>query len=450
VSPLPKKAALPQEDFIPFHPLADIFPLMEGTEFDELVADIKANGLREWSITLFEGMILDGRNRYRALLKISPADGNLPQGAGPEFDVFDGDEAAARAFVISKNIHRRHLKPEDKIRFLAQLVAAQPEKSDRTLAKEAGVSHPTIAKARKKAEATGKALPVGKRTGADGKRRRQPTKRKPATKPDANALVWKREGRDTGAKTSGGFYETSKLDADLYATHFWPSEGSAVSLGTTTSLKLAKGLAQAHYATKQKTGGTEPSGSFERWQAEALAAAARATESVTTGATAATAAKPERSEILAADARYAGELVEHSRGTADWLFVLLRDDERRAAFVDALASALIPADGNDSDPAESAETRKAHFKAEEGDEDEGEDEKPRRRGKVKEVEVTLEHAVADAFADLMGLGEECREVVDNAPEGLNQRSAFRPWMRRLASWRTCKSPRYRPSLLSFL
>jgi hypothetical protein len=55
-----------------------------------------------------------------------------------------------------------------------QLVAAQPEKSDRQLAKETGTTHPTIAKAREQAEATGKALPVEKRTGGDGKTRKQP------------------------------------------------------------------------------------------------------------------------------------------------------------------------------------------------------------------------------------------------------------------------------------
>jgi ParB-like chromosome segregation protein Spo0J len=49
----------------PIHPLAETFPLMEGTEFDALVTDIKDNGLIN-PIPVFEDMVLDGRNRLRA------------------------------------------------------------------------------------------------------------------------------------------------------------------------------------------------------------------------------------------------------------------------------------------------------------------------------------------------------------------------------------------------
>ena len=48
-----------------YHELANLFPLMDESQYSDLVADIKENGLVE-SIVLHEGKILDGRNRYNA------------------------------------------------------------------------------------------------------------------------------------------------------------------------------------------------------------------------------------------------------------------------------------------------------------------------------------------------------------------------------------------------
>lgn len=104
---------------IPYHPLADIFPLLEGAEFAELVGAVKANGLRR-PIILLDGMILDGRNRYRACVAA-----DVPG----RFEPFTGRDPIA--FVIDENIHRRNLNESQRAAAAAELARmAQGARTD--------------------------------------------------------------------------------------------------------------------------------------------------------------------------------------------------------------------------------------------------------------------------------------------------------------------------------
>lgn len=82
----------------PVHEAAEIFPLMNETDLMALTADIAEHGLRE-PISLYDGQIVDGRNRLEACkrAKVKPrfVDVTL-NGTGP------------LEFVISKNITQRH------------------------------------------------------------------------------------------------------------------------------------------------------------------------------------------------------------------------------------------------------------------------------------------------------------------------------------------------------
>jgi len=141
---------------------------MEGAEFDALVADIKANGLHE-PIVVHQGKILDGRNRYRACMAAGIGVNSSIARFEPELE---GDP---RAYVISKNICRRHLTVEQKRELIAKLIKAQPEKSDRQIAKTVKASPTFVGKVRAEKEAAGDVSTVDTRT--DTKGRKQPARK---------------------------------------------------------------------------------------------------------------------------------------------------------------------------------------------------------------------------------------------------------------------------------
>jgi N6-adenosine-specific RNA methylase IME4/ParB-like chromosome segregation protein Spo0J len=81
------------------HPIANIFPLLDGQEATSLASSIREHGQRE-DILLFEGKILDGRNRYAACQKI---------GVEPRTKHFNGSFVDALHLVWDLNFERRHL-----------------------------------------------------------------------------------------------------------------------------------------------------------------------------------------------------------------------------------------------------------------------------------------------------------------------------------------------------
>lgn len=144
---MPPSAPLGQQgNDYPFHALANIFPLLEGDSFTALVEDICAQGLRE-PVWLYEGQILDGRNRYRACQVA-----HVPY----ETRIYTGDDPIA--FVVSMNLRRRHLDESQRGMVAARLATLErganqhveiPTPSQGQAAGLLNVSRDTVIQARK-------------------------------------------------------------------------------------------------------------------------------------------------------------------------------------------------------------------------------------------------------------------------------------------------------------
>jgi hypothetical protein len=182
-------------DHIKVHPAAELFPMMDADSLRALGEDIKANGQRImvafYRDTEGAHWLLDGRNRLDARELAGWQIGAVAnRGSGWAIEARDPkgypDNLTVKiitdiagtpgfdpyAYVISANIHRRHLTAADKDRLIADVLAARPEMSNREVAKAVKVDHHKVAKVRAEGERVGKIPHVEKRT--DSKGRQQP------------------------------------------------------------------------------------------------------------------------------------------------------------------------------------------------------------------------------------------------------------------------------------
>lgn len=112
------------------HPLCRILPEMPEAEFRPLVADIRDKGLLR-PITTFEGMILDGRHRFKACAEA---------GVTPRFEPYTGTDPVG--FVQSCCIHRS-LNPTQRAMVAAGFLEYEREQA-KVRQVELGKSHGTL------------------------------------------------------------------------------------------------------------------------------------------------------------------------------------------------------------------------------------------------------------------------------------------------------------------
>jgi hypothetical protein len=93
------------------HPVARMFPDMGPEQFQELVDDIAQHGQRE-PVIVYKDRIVDGRHRWRACAKLG-----LPCWT-EEWD----QKGSLVHFVISRNLHRRHLDASQRAVIAAEIL----------------------------------------------------------------------------------------------------------------------------------------------------------------------------------------------------------------------------------------------------------------------------------------------------------------------------------------
>jgi hypothetical protein len=234
-------------DVLPVHPAAEVFPPMSDGELGLLAADIKTHGLRQKVVLYRDGdcrwYLLDGRSRLEALHRADvwfEVDSGVPSIAaedptvGIETISMNVSDVDPYGYVLSANVHRRHLTAAQKREVVAKVLQAQPEKSNRQIAKQAKVSDKTVGSKRAKLEGRTEIPHVEART--DSKGRKQPaTKPKLAVVKDDQPVTKKPKSKDTTSRRAATQPEAA---GSLFAT--WVKAKTAGVKQTISELATAR------------------------------------------------------------------------------------------------------------------------------------------------------------------------------------------------------------------
>jgi hypothetical protein len=143
-SPSSKPSSRSWRDVLQVHPATKLFPPMLSDELKAVGEDIIKNGLTS-PIVLWTAdektpaVLLDGRNRLDAIeMVIGPPEVSQwtvsADGLKTSQVITLSGHVDPYVYVVSANIHRRHLTAEKKRELIAEVLKADPSKSDRQVA----------------------------------------------------------------------------------------------------------------------------------------------------------------------------------------------------------------------------------------------------------------------------------------------------------------------------
>jgi ParB-like chromosome segregation protein Spo0J len=102
------------------HPVASLFPMMSDEELDDLAEDIRQNGQADPIVRDSHDQLIDGRNRLEACRRVE---------VSPDIRRVDLEDPVA--YILSKNVSRRHLTKGQQAMSVARAVRFQIETSRR-------------------------------------------------------------------------------------------------------------------------------------------------------------------------------------------------------------------------------------------------------------------------------------------------------------------------------